>query len=108
MALTFHADVVLTALRDDDGNLRGFSKVTRDMTDQVRNRETEAAKIAAEKANQAKDDFLAALSHELRTPLTPALAAASFLAHNSDKLPADMLEEVDTIRRNVQMEARLD
>ena len=104
---TFHADVVLTALRDDDGNLRGFSKVTRDMTDQVRNRETEAAKIAAEKANQAKDDFLAALSHELRTPLTPALAAASFLAHNSDKLPADMSEEVDTIRRNVQLEARL-
>lgn len=104
---TFYADVVLTALKDDDGNLRGFSKVTRDMTDQVRSRETEAAKIAAEKANKAKDDFLAALSHELRTPLTPALAAASFLAHNSEKLPTEFSEEVDTIRRNVQLEARL-
>jgi PAS domain S-box-containing protein len=28
---------------------------------------------AAEKANEAKDDFLAVLSHELRTPLTPIL-----------------------------------
>ena len=104
---TFYADVLLSALRDDDGKLRGFSKVTRDMTEQVRNRETEAAKIAAEKANQAKDDFLAALSHELRTPLTPALAAASFLAYNSEKLPIELSEEIDTIRRNVQLEARL-
>ena len=77
---TFHADVVITALRDEQGNLRGFSKVTRDMSDQVRTREIEAEKMAAEKANHAKDEFLATLSHELRTPLTPALAAASFMA----------------------------
>src|ERR671931_573794 len=77
---TFQADVVMTALRDESGKLRGFSKVTRDITDQIRARESEAAKIAAEKANKAKDDFLAALSHELRTPLTPTLAAASYLS----------------------------
>ena len=104
---TFHAEVVFAALRDDSGNLRGFSKVTRDMTEQVRSREMEAAKIAAEKANKAKDDFLAALSHELRTPLTPALAAASYLAENVGKLPPELSDEVDTIRRNVQLEARL-
>src|SRR5438034_6536416 len=75
---TFPAEVVLTALRDSAGKIRGFSKVTRDITDQIRSREVEAAKIAAEKANKAKDDFLAALSHELRTPLTPALAAATY------------------------------
>src|SRR6266581_4576690 len=62
----FPAEVVLTALRDSAGKIRGFSKVTRDITDQIRNREVEAAKIAAEKANTAKDGFLAALSHELR------------------------------------------
>jgi PAS domain S-box-containing protein len=104
---TFHADVVLTALRDEAGNLLGFSKVTRDLTDQVRSRELEAGKIAAEKANQAKDAFLAALSHELRTPLTPALAAAGYLIENASKLPDGMIDEVNTIRRNVQLQARL-
>ena len=103
----FHADITITALRDDSGQLCGFSKVTRDITDQLRNREMEAAKIAAEKANQAKDDFLAALSHELRTPLTPALAAAGFLAHNASRIPDEFKDEVATIRRNVQLEARL-
>ena len=31
----FHAEVVITALRDSEGKIRGFSKVTRDMTDQI-------------------------------------------------------------------------
>jgi PAS domain S-box-containing protein len=104
---TFHAEVVITALRDRAGNIRGFSKVTRDVTDQIRGRETEAAKIAAEKASKAKDDFLAALSHELRTPLTPALAAANYLADNAVKLPSEFVEEVEIIKRNVRLQARL-
>ena len=104
---TFHADVVITALRNDAGELRGFSKVTRDMSDQVRVREIETEKIAAIKANQAKDEFLATLSHELRTPLTPALAAASYIAENIDELPAKFTDDIHVIRRNVQLEARL-
>ena len=103
----FHADVVLNVLRDQAGNVRGYSKVTRDITDQIRSREMEAGKIAAEKSNKAKDDFLAALSHELRTPLTPALAAAGYLADNEGKFPAEFNEEIETIRRNVQLQARL-
>ena len=103
----FHADVVLTALRDKAGKLRGFSKVTRDITDQMRTREIEAAKIAAEKASKAKDDFLATLSHELRTPLTPTLAAASYLSINASRLSPEFADEIDTIQRNVQLQARL-
>jgi PAS domain S-box-containing protein len=104
---TFHADVVITALRDEGGTLRGFSKITRDMSDQIRARAIEAEKMAAVKANQAKDEFLATLSHELRTPLTPALAAASFMAENISELPEKFTNDVHIIRRNVQLEARL-
>src|SRR5437773_6252901 len=104
---TFEAEVVLTALRDGTGKIRGFSKVTRDITDQIRAREFEAEKIAAQKASKAKDDFLAALSHELRTPLTPALAAATYLQDNAEKLPPEFAEDVEIIKRNVQLQARL-
>jgi len=104
---TFEAEVIITALRDDSGKIRGFSKVTRDITDQIRSREFEAEKIAAQKASKAKDDFLAALSHELRTPLTPALAAATYLQDNVEKLPSEFAEDIEIIKRNVQLQARL-
>lgn len=79
----------------------------RDVTEHKRAEENlRAAKIAAETANKAKDDFLAVLSHELRTPLTPALAAASYLAEH-EELPPELRDEVNAITRNVQLEARL-
>src|SRR5215471_6581727 len=53
----FQAEIVLTALCDSSGDIRGYSKVTRDITDQIRGQEVEAEKIAAEKASKAKDDF---------------------------------------------------
>ena len=104
---TFEAEVVITALRDEAGQIRGFSKVTRDITDQIRSREFEAEKIAAQKASKAKDDFLAALSHELRTPLTPALAAATYLQDQAEKFPPEFAQDVEIIKRNVQLQARL-
>jgi signal transduction histidine kinase/ActR/RegA family two-component response regulator len=69
-------------------------------------RQLNIEKIAAEKASQAKDDFLAILSHELRTPLTPALISASYLAEHEELSP-QLREEVTAIRTSVQLEARL-
>lgn len=64
------------------------------------------AKEIAESANRAKDEFLAILSHELRTPLTPVLATVSML-RDEPGVPAALRPELETIQRNVELEARL-
>jgi signal transduction histidine kinase/CheY-like chemotaxis protein len=60
----------------------------------------------SEAANKAKDDFLAVLSHELRTPLTPVLATVAML-ESEESTPEHVLRELETVRRNIEVEARL-
>jgi two-component system CheB/CheR fusion protein len=99
--------VTISPIKNVTGNVIGASKVARDIGERKRAEEKlQAAKMAAEKASKAKDDFLALLSHELRTPLTPAVVAASYLAEHEDLLP-EFREEVTAIWRNVQLEAHL-
>jgi len=80
----FWANVVFTAIRDQLGELRGFAKLTRDLTERQR---VEAAltdaKSVAEKANQAKSDFLSSMSHELRSPLNAILGFAQLMESDS-------------------------
>ena len=66
----------------------------------------EAARAEAEAANLAKDRFLAMLSHELRTPLSPVLHAVALMEEDHE-CPPESRELLETIRRNVQLEARL-
>ena len=73
--------------------------------EQAKARAEDAADLA-EQANQAKDHFLAVLSHELRTPLTPVLATVSMLQQDPH-LDGDTREELEVIRRNAELEARL-
>jgi PAS domain S-box-containing protein len=61
----FWASGVVTPLWDEQGKLRGYAKVMRDITARKK-AETELAE-----ANRHKDEFLAMLGHELRNPLAP-------------------------------------
>jgi PAS domain S-box-containing protein len=77
----FWAHVVITALRDGTERLRGFAKVTRDITEHKRTQDLIMhAKEDAERASKFKDQFLSTMSHELRTPLNAVLGFSDLLA----------------------------
>jgi len=70
---TFWANVVLTPVYDREGVLRGYAKVTRDLTERQRIE-------ALEQAERQANEFLAMLAHELRNPLAPMANALKLLA----------------------------
>jgi PAS domain S-box-containing protein len=91
------------ALFDDAGAVAGFAGVLHDVTDrrraelvahEARDRAEHAQRVA-ERANQAKNDFLSRMSHELRTPLN-AIVGFSELLTGSDLAPEDA-ESVEQI-----------
>jgi PAS domain S-box-containing protein len=76
----FWADVVVTAMHDERGEVRGFIKMTRDRTE--RRRAEEALRRSEEgfrRTSEVKSEFLALMSHELRTPLSTMLISAEML-----------------------------
>ena len=72
----FWANVVITALYDDLGALRGFAKVTRDLTERKRVERLEADA-------QQMGEFVAMLAHELRNPLAPIRSAVNVAMHSA-------------------------
>ena len=94
-------------LRDHEGRIFGVLGTYEDITEMRRTREAlSEAKEAAEAANRAKDQFIAVLSHELRTPLTPVLAVVSAM-EEQPHFSAGLRSDMEMIRRNVELEARL-
>ncbi|HEX5416836.1 MAG TPA: ATP-binding protein [Chloroflexota bacterium] len=88
----FWADVVITALRDKEGRLVGYGKVTRDLTERQRATEERIrlagereARLAAEESVRMRDEFLGVAAHELKTPVTSLLLQTQLLARRLRK-----------------------
>ncbi|MGN6367179.1 MAG: CHASE domain-containing protein [Phycisphaerae bacterium] len=97
----------LYPVKDIHGQIKELVLIHQDVTDRKHaEEELQRAKEAAEAANHAKDQFLAVLSHELRNPLSPVLSMVNLL-QDPHITPEETREAVDTIRRNVELEARL-
>ncbi|MES2015831.1 MAG: PAS domain S-box protein [Pseudomonadota bacterium] len=84
----FPVEISLSPLDTEDGML--VSSAIRDITERkLIERALNEKKIELEKANFAKDRFLASMSHELRTPLNAILGFSQLLANESLPTTAD-------------------
>jgi PAS domain S-box-containing protein len=70
----FFANVVITALRDESGNLRGFSKITRDITEKQLAEQNTRQLMREEAARKAAEEQLQVI-HEQREILQVTLAS---------------------------------
>ena len=92
----FWARTVLSSLYDADGHLRGFAKVTQDLSDRRHIQDLE-------KAAQHVNEFIAMLAHELRNPLAPIRNAVHIMGQVPAGDPAQqtMRETID--RQSAQL-----
>jgi PAS domain S-box-containing protein len=125
----FWANVVITPVRDKAGVLRGYSKITRDMT---KRRQDELDRLAAQQheaeilrssaqrlaeIEKVKSDFLNLASHELRGPVSVARGYLSLLLDGSlspdqfavhAETVARKIDEIDWMVRKMLETARLE
>jgi PAS domain S-box-containing protein len=120
----FWANVVITALRDHTGQLQGFGKVTRDLTErraheqrvqqltvelEQRVRDLAAANLELRDKSAENESFVYSVSHDLRSPLVNLQGFSHELKLTSEELavllsdsrvPADIQQRALYLLRN--------
>ena len=105
----FWADFTVSALRDVDGRLIGFAKVTRDLTsrraaeEQIENLRLDLQKrndnLAA--ANADLEAFSRSMAHDLKAPVRHILAYADIVLRDyKDVVPAEALDHVMHMKKS--------
>ncbi|AMM23524.1 PAS domain-containing sensor histidine kinase [Variovorax sp. PAMC 28711] len=101
----YWVDSVIAPFLDDAGKTKNYISIRTDVTDrkeaeaarQTLNEHLAAAMQAAEKANQAKSDFLSSMSHELRSPLNAILGFAQLLDSGTPAPTPSQKESIDQV-----------
>jgi PAS domain S-box-containing protein len=92
----FWARTVLTSLYDSDGRMRGFAKVTQDLSERRHIQDLE-------KAAQNVNEFIAMLAHELRNPLAPIRNAVHIMAQVPPGDPAQQMMRATIDRQSAHL-----
>jgi PAS domain S-box-containing protein len=105
----FWASVVVDAIRDQDGKLIGFAKITRDMTEkretQLRLEESREQLFRSQKM-EALGQLTGGLAHDFNNLLTAILGASDLALRNLDH-PEKLRRMIDGVRNSAQRGAGL-
>jgi PAS domain S-box-containing protein len=78
----FWCDVVITALHNSEGQLTGFAKVTRDLTER-------------KELEEAQATFLGTIAHDFRTPITAMKGFTELVRDAPEEFREDFLHRID-------------
>jgi PAS domain S-box-containing protein len=91
----FYAYGLVFPLIGKDGELLGYVKILRDLTDRKKSEDAIKKYVKElEELNTHKESVLAILSHDLRSPLSAIIASAEYLKNNFHKMKSDVVEEM--------------
>ena len=91
----FYAYGLVFPLTGIDGELLGYVKILRDLTDRRKSEEAIKKYVKdLEELNTHKEDILAILSHDLRSPLGGIIGTAKYLKSNFDKMERDDVKQL--------------